>query len=130
MHQLALVVCYRGLTESIPYHRLFNSPISEGAIVGTACGYAVSGGRACVELMYCDFLGRAGDEVFNQISKWQSMSAGILSVFVVRDVLPLPKTRRKNWRRKGSTKLPTSPLWKHQTHQASTEVTAALLFRT
>ena len=22
--------CYRGLTESIPYHRLFNSPISEG----------------------------------------------------------------------------------------------------
>lgn len=75
--------CYRGLTESIPYHRLFNSPISEGAIVGTACGYAVSGGRACVELMYCDFLGRAGDEVFNQISKWQSMSAGILKMPVV-----------------------------------------------
>ena len=75
--------CYRGLTESIPYHRLFNSPISEGAIVGTACGYAVSGGRACVELMYCDFLGRAGDEVFNQISKWQSMSAGILRMPVV-----------------------------------------------
>jgi len=27
---------YRGLTEALPYHRLFNSPISEGAIVGTA----------------------------------------------------------------------------------------------
>ncbi len=26
---------YRGLTEALPYHRLFNSPISEGAIVGT-----------------------------------------------------------------------------------------------
>jgi 2-oxoisovalerate dehydrogenase E1 component len=75
--------CYRGLTEAIPYHRLFNSPISEGAIVGTACGYALSGGRVCVELMYCDFLGRAGDEVFNQISKWQSMSAGILKMPVV-----------------------------------------------
>jgi 2-oxoisovalerate dehydrogenase E1 component len=75
--------CYRGLTEALPYHRLFNSPISEGAIVGTACGYAMSGGRACVELMYCDFLGRAGDEVFNQISKWQSMSAGILKMPVV-----------------------------------------------
>jgi 2-oxoisovalerate dehydrogenase E1 component len=75
--------CYRGLTEAIPYHRLFNSPISEGAIVGTACGYALSGGRVCVELMYCDFMGRAGDEIFNQISKWQSMSAGILKMPVV-----------------------------------------------
>ena len=26
---------------SLPYHRLFNSPISEGAIVGTAVGYAL-----------------------------------------------------------------------------------------
>jgi 2-oxoisovalerate dehydrogenase E1 component len=25
---------YRGLTEALPYNRLFNSPISEGAIVG------------------------------------------------------------------------------------------------
>ena len=38
------------------------------------------GGRAVVELMYCDFLGRAGDEVFNQMSKWQAMSAGILKM--------------------------------------------------
>lgn len=75
--------CYRGLTESIPYHRLFNSPISEGAIVGSACGYALSGGRVCAELMYCDFMGRAGDEIFNQISKWQSMSAGILKMPLV-----------------------------------------------
>lgn len=75
--------CYRGLTESVPYHRLFNSPISEGAIVGSACGYAMSGGRVCVELMYCDFMGRAGDEIFNQISKWQSMSAGILKMPLV-----------------------------------------------
>ena len=70
--------CYRGLTESLPYHRLFNSPISEAAIVGTACGYALEGGRALVELMYCDFMGRAGDEIFNQIAKWQSTSACIL----------------------------------------------------
>jgi 2-oxoisovalerate dehydrogenase E1 component len=75
--------CYNGLTESLPYHRLFNSPISEGAIVGSACGYALSGGRVCAELMYCDFLGRAGDEVFNQIAKWQSMSAGILKMPLV-----------------------------------------------
>lgn len=74
---------YRGLTEALPYHRLFNSPISEAAIVGSGVGYAMSGGRAVVELMYCDFLGRAGDEIFNQMPKWQSMSAGVLKMPLV-----------------------------------------------
>ena len=74
---------YRGLTEALPYHRLFNAPISEGAIVGSAVGYAMAGGRALIELMYCDFLGRAGDEVFNQMSKWQAMSADVLQMPVV-----------------------------------------------
>ena len=74
---------YRGLTEALPYHRLFNAPISEGAIVGSAVGYGMCGGRAIIELMYSDFLGRAGDEVFNQLPKWQAMSAGILKMPVV-----------------------------------------------
>ncbi len=74
---------YRGLTEALPYHRLFNSPISEAAIVGTAVGYALEGGRPLVELMYCDFMGRAGDEIFNQLAKWQSMSGGLLKMPVV-----------------------------------------------
>jgi len=74
---------YRGLTEALPYHRLFNSPISEGAIVGTAVGYALEGGRVLAELMYCDFMGRAGDEIFNQLAKWQSMSGGLLRMPVV-----------------------------------------------
>ncbi len=74
---------YRGLTEALPYQRLFNTSISEGAIVGAAVGYALSGGRAVPELMYCDFLGRAGDEVFNQVCKWQAMSAGVLKMPLV-----------------------------------------------
>src|SRR5207237_4180770 len=69
---------YRGLTELLPYHRLFNASISEAAIVGTAVGYAAEGGRALVELMYADFIGRAGDELLNQLAKWQAMSGGIL----------------------------------------------------
>lgn len=73
----------RNMMDSIPYHRLFNSPISESAIVGSAVGYGMSGGRAVVELMYADFMGRAGDEIFNQLAKWQSMSAGILKMPVV-----------------------------------------------
>jgi 2-oxoisovalerate dehydrogenase E1 component len=74
---------YRGLTEALPYHRLFNSPISEAAIVGAAVGYALEGGRVVVELMYADFMGRAGDELFNQLAKWQAMSAGQLTMPVL-----------------------------------------------
>jgi 2-oxoisovalerate dehydrogenase E1 component len=71
---------YRGLTEALPYHRLFNSPIAEAAIMGTAIGYAMCGGRVIPEFMYCDFLGRAGDEVFNQLPKWQAMSGNVLKM--------------------------------------------------
>ena len=74
---------YRGLTESLPYHRFFNSPISEAAIIGSGIGYAMCGGRAVVELMYCDFIGRAGDEMLNQLSKWQAMSANVVKMPLV-----------------------------------------------
>ncbi|HUB69319.1 MAG TPA: thiamine pyrophosphate-dependent enzyme [Acidimicrobiales bacterium] len=74
---------YRGLTEALPYHRLFNAPISEAGIIGAAVGYGMEGGRAVAELMYADFMGRAGDELFNQLSKWQAMSAGVLTMPVV-----------------------------------------------
>lgn len=74
---------YRGLTECIPVHRLFNTPIAEAAIVGTAIGYAMCGGRVIPEIMYCDFITCAGDEIFNQLPKWQAMSGNILKMPVV-----------------------------------------------
>ena len=33
--------------------------------------------------MYCDFMGRAGDEIFNQMAKWQAMSANVLRMPLV-----------------------------------------------
>jgi 2-oxoisovalerate dehydrogenase E1 component len=74
---------YRGLSEILPYHRLFNAPISEAATVSSAVGYALEGGRALIELMYADFVGRAGDEIFNQMAKWQAMSGGVFRMPVV-----------------------------------------------
>ena len=74
---------YRGMMDAFPHCRLFDAPIAEAAIVGSAVGYALSGGRALIELMYADFIGCAGDEIFNQMSKWQAMSAGILKMPVV-----------------------------------------------
>jgi 2-oxoisovalerate dehydrogenase E1 component len=74
---------YRGLSEILPYHRLFNAPISEAATIASAVGYALEGGRVIVELMYTDFIGRAGDEIFNQMAKWQAMSGGGLRMPLV-----------------------------------------------
>lgn len=65
---------YRGLADLFPHDWVFNTPISEAAIVATAIGAAMKGARPLVELMYADFIGRAGDEIFNQLAKWQAMS--------------------------------------------------------
>lgn len=67
---------YLGLTEALPYERLFNAPISESAIVSTAVGYAMGGGRALVEIMFMDFACRAADEIINQLAKWRALSGG------------------------------------------------------
>jgi 2-oxoisovalerate dehydrogenase E1 component len=56
------------------------APIAEAAIISAAVGYALCGGRAVPEIMWCDFLGRCADELFNQLAKWQGMSAGILKM--------------------------------------------------
>jgi 2-oxoisovalerate dehydrogenase E1 component len=74
---------YRGLADLLPRERLFNSPISEATIVGTGVGFAMCGGRSLVELMYADFIGRAGDEILNQMAKWQAMSGGLMQLPVV-----------------------------------------------
>jgi 2-oxoisovalerate dehydrogenase E1 component len=67
-----------GLYESVPRHRLFNTPIAESSIISAGVGYALMGGRASPEIMWGDFLGCCADELFNQLAKWQGMSAGIL----------------------------------------------------
>lgn len=69
---------YKSLEKSVPYERLFNAPISESAIIGASVGYAMLGGRCVPELMYADFMVCAGDELFNQLAKWQAMTAGQL----------------------------------------------------
>ncbi len=70
----------RSIYESIPRHRMFNTPIAEQSIVGAAVGYALCGGRAVPEIMWGDFLAICADEIFNQMAKWQGMSAGILKM--------------------------------------------------
>ncbi len=73
----------KGMIESFGRARVFNTPISEAAICGTAVGAAMSGLRPIVELMYMDFALMAGDQIANQAAKWHYMSGGQVEVPVV-----------------------------------------------
>jgi len=66
----------KGLLETFGRSRVFNTSISEAAIIGTAVGAAMTGLRPVVELMYSDFEFMAGDQLFNQAAKWHYMSGG------------------------------------------------------
>ena len=60
--------------------RICNTPISEGAIMGAAIGLALGGERPFVDLMFCDFLTAASDQLFNHAAKINFMSGGRYSV--------------------------------------------------
>jgi 2-oxoisovalerate dehydrogenase E1 component len=73
----------KGLLETFGRERVFNAPISEAAIIGTAVGASMTGLRPVVELMYSDFEFQAGDQLFNQAAKWHYMSGGQTTVPLV-----------------------------------------------
>jgi 2-oxoisovalerate dehydrogenase E1 component len=73
----------KGLLESFGRARVFNTPISEAAICGTAVGASMVGLRPVVELMYMDFALMASDQIANQAAKWHYMSGGQVEVPLV-----------------------------------------------
>ena len=73
----------KGLLETFGRHRVFNTPISEACICGTACGAAMRGLRPVVELMYFDFALMSSDQISNQAAKWHYMSGAQTEVPLV-----------------------------------------------
>jgi len=73
----------KGLLEAFGRDRVFNAPISEAAICGTAVGAAMLGLRPVAELMYMDFTLMASDQISNQAAKWHYMSGGQTEVPLV-----------------------------------------------
>jgi len=56
--------------------RVRDTPISEEAIAGVACGAAVTGMRPVAEIMYVDFTALAMDPIVNQAAKLRYMFGG------------------------------------------------------
>ena len=72
-----------GLFDEFGPTRVWNTPISEGAILGAALGAAVTGMRPVVDLMFVDFALVAMDSIANEIAKCRFMSGGQFAVPLV-----------------------------------------------
>jgi pyruvate dehydrogenase E1 component beta subunit len=65
-----------GMLNEFGDDRVLDTPISEGAIVGTAVGAAVTGLRPICEIMFMDFMTLAMDSLVNQGAKMRYMFGG------------------------------------------------------
>src|SRR4030088_1955668 len=68
-----------GLFERFGPDRVWDTPISEQAILGAAMGAAMTGLRPVAEIMFSDFFAVCWDIVANQIAKSRYMTNGQVS---------------------------------------------------
>jgi acetoin:2,6-dichlorophenolindophenol oxidoreductase subunit beta len=72
-----------GLFEEFGPRRVWDTPISEQAIVGAAMGAAMTGLRPVAEIMFSDFLACCWDYLANEIPKVRYMTGGQVTVPLV-----------------------------------------------
>ena len=72
-----------GLSEKYGETRVFDTPISELALIGAAFGSAVTGMRPVIEIMFGDFLPLVMDGIVNQCTKYWYLSNEQASVPLV-----------------------------------------------
>jgi pyruvate/2-oxoglutarate/acetoin dehydrogenase E1 component len=73
----------QGLFDEFGPSRVWDTPISEQAIVGAAMGAAMSGVRPIAEIMFSDFLACCWDFIANEIPKVRYMTGGQVKVPLV-----------------------------------------------
>ena len=65
-----------GLQERFGPTRVFDTPLSEGAIVGAAVGLAARGLRPVAEIQFADYMGPGFDQIVSQAAKMRYRSGG------------------------------------------------------
>lgn len=72
-----------GLLAEFGPKRIFNSPIAESGIIGTAIGLAMRGYRSVTEIQFDGFIFPAFDQITTQLAKLQNRSEGFQTMPVV-----------------------------------------------
>lgn len=73
----------RSLQKRFGPDRVFDTPIAENAILGSALGAALTGLRPVVEIMWADFAYVALDQIVNQASNVRYINQGLLAAPLV-----------------------------------------------
>lgn len=68
--------CTAGLQERYGEKRVFDTPISEAGIVGTAIGMGVNGLRPVAEIQFADYIYPAFDQIVSELARLRYRSAG------------------------------------------------------
>jgi pyruvate dehydrogenase E1 component beta subunit len=72
-----------GLHAEFGQSRVFNTPIAEAGIIGTAIGLAMRGYRSVTEIQFDGFIFPAFDQITSQLARLQNRSEGFLTMPVV-----------------------------------------------
>ena len=65
-----------GLQKKYGVERVFDSPLAESGIVGTAVGMAIAGLRPVVEMQFCGFIYPAFNQIISHVSRMHNRSRG------------------------------------------------------
>lgn len=72
-----------GLAQKYGLERVIDTPISEPAFTGMGIGAAATGMRPVVEIMFCDWVTLATDQIINMAAKMRYMFGGKVSMPIV-----------------------------------------------
>ena len=72
-----------GLANKYGYDRVIDTPISEPAFTGMGVGAAATGMRPIVEIMFCDWITLATDQIINMAAKMRYMFGGKVNMPLV-----------------------------------------------
>ncbi len=75
--------CTEGLQAKYGKQRVFDTPIAEGGIVGTAVGMAAYGLKPVVEIQFADYFYPASDQIVSEAARLRYRSAGDFTAPVV-----------------------------------------------